>query len=192
MPVSPSPLKRAFDVAGAVLGLLAAAPLGAVIAAAIWLDDGGPVFFTQPRCGRGGATFSIYKFRSLHTGEKSNRRPGEHATRVGGVLRRWALDELPQVVNVLRGEMSFVGPRPERPEFVRRLEANHPRYADRHHVKPGLTGWAQISYPYGASDEDALQKLQYDLYYVKNRSVYLDLTILLQTAEVVLWGKGAR
>jgi lipopolysaccharide/colanic/teichoic acid biosynthesis glycosyltransferase len=113
-------------------------------------------------------------------------------TRVGAILRRHRIDELPQIFNVLSGEMSFVGPRPERPEFVRHLEQAFPHYADRHRVKPGLTGWAQIRYPYGASDHDAFEKLQYDLYYVKNQSLYLDLTILLQTAEVVLWGRGVR
>src|SRR5690606_28170329 len=112
--------------------------------------------------------------------------------RVGRVIRRYRIDEVPQIFNVLRGDMSFVGPRPERPEFVQGLQEKIPYYGERHHVKPGLTSCAPICYPYGASDADALEKLQYDLYYVKNHSLFLDLTILLQTAEVVLWSKGAR
>ncbi|MCB1727962.1 MAG: sugar transferase, partial [Gammaproteobacteria bacterium] len=112
-------------------------------------------------------------------------------TRVGAVIRKTRLDELPQVFNVLRGEMSLVGPRPERPEFVEQLEKEIPFYAERHRVKPGLTGWAQLSYPYGATINDARNKLEFDLYYVKNASAFLDLIILLETVEVVLWGKGA-
>jgi lipopolysaccharide/colanic/teichoic acid biosynthesis glycosyltransferase len=113
-------------------------------------------------------------------------------TRVGAVIRKTRLDEMPQLWNVLRGDMSFVGPRPERPEFVLMLEERIPYYRERHTVKPGITGWAQLCYPYGSSEKDAVEKLQYDLYYVKNRSLVLDLAILLQTVEVVLWGKGAR
>jgi len=113
-------------------------------------------------------------------------------TRVGAVIRKMRLDELPQLVNVLRGDMSFVGPRPERPEFVRRFEESIPYYRERHTVKPGITGWAQLCYPYGSSERDTIEKLQYDLYYVKNRSLLFDLVILIQTVEVVLWGKGAR
>jgi lipopolysaccharide/colanic/teichoic acid biosynthesis glycosyltransferase len=113
-------------------------------------------------------------------------------TRVGAFMRKTRIDELPQLFAVLRGDMSFVGPRPERPEFVARLEQQIPYYRERHTVKPGITGWAQLCYPYGASDKDALEKLQYDLYYVKNRSLLFDLAILIQTVEVVLWGKGAR
>ena len=113
-------------------------------------------------------------------------------TRVGAIIRKTRIDELPQLCNVLRGEMSFVGPRPERPEFVEQLEERIPYYRERHSVKPGITGWAQLCYPYGSSERDALEKLQYDLYYVKNRSLLFDLAILVQTVEVVLWGKGAR
>jgi lipopolysaccharide/colanic/teichoic acid biosynthesis glycosyltransferase len=113
-------------------------------------------------------------------------------TRVGAFIRKTRLDELPQLWNVLRGDMSFVGPRPERPEFVSQLEQSIPYYRERHAVKPGITGWAQLCYPYGSSERDALEKLQYDLYYVKNRGLIFDIVILLQTVEVVLWGKGAR
>jgi lipopolysaccharide/colanic/teichoic acid biosynthesis glycosyltransferase len=116
----------------------------------------------------------------------------ERVTRVGNFLRKMRLDELPQVFNVLMGQMSIVGPRPERPEFVTELEENIPYYAERHSVKPGVTGWAQLQYCYGASEEDAIEKLQYDLYYIKNQGLMLDLLIILQTVEVVLWGKGAR
>lgn len=193
-------VKRLVDFLVSIALLVVAAPLMLLAALAIWVESGfrGPIFYRQMRVGANAQEFEVVKFRSMQTdAEKDGRARWATAgdprvTRVGAVLRRSRIDELPQIWNVLRGEMSFVGPRPERPEFVRRLEQSHPRYADRHYVKPGLTGWAQISYPYGASEQDALEKLQYDLYYVKNRSTYLDLMILLQTAEVVLWGKGAR
>jgi lipopolysaccharide/colanic/teichoic acid biosynthesis glycosyltransferase len=138
------------------------------------------------------------KFRSMRVDAE---KPGEarwatagdpRVTRVGAFIRKTRLDELPQLINVLRGNMSFVGPRPERPEFVDQLERTIPYYRERHTVKPGITGWAQLCYPYGASEKDALEKLQYDLYYVKNRSLLFDLAIIMQTVEVVLWGKGAR
>jgi lipopolysaccharide/colanic/teichoic acid biosynthesis glycosyltransferase len=138
------------------------------------------------------------KFRSMRVDAE---RPGQaqwavtndpRVTRVGAFMRKTRVDELPQLFNVLRGDMSFVGPRPERPEFVEQLEQVIPYYHERHSVKPGITGWAQLCYPYGASEKDAFEKLQYDLYYVKNRSLVFDLAILVQTVEVVLWGKGAR
>jgi sugar transferase (PEP-CTERM system associated) len=193
-------VKRLFDVGVSLAVLVVASPLVVGAALAIWLESGrrGPILYRQVRTGRNGRPFEVLKFRSMCTNAES---PGEarwaekndaRITRVGGVLRRFRIDELPQLFNILRGDMSFVGPRPERPEFVESLEQNCPHYADRHRVKPGLTGWAQIRYPYGASEEDAFRKLQYDLYYVKNRSLYLDLVILLQTAEIVLWGHGAR
>ncbi len=193
-------LKRLLDITVSLLVLVVASPLIAAAALAIWLEAGGkgPILYRQARVGRNGRPFEVLKFRSMcNDAEK----PGEarwaqrndpRVTRVGAVLRRFRIDELPQLFNVLRGDMSFVGPRPERPEFVESLKQSCPHYADRHRVKPGLTGWAQIRYPYGASEEDAFRKLQFDLYYVKNRSVYLDLFILMQTAEVVLWGHGAR
>ncbi len=191
-------MKRLFDLVVSLTILIAAAPIMLGAALAIWLESGRPILYRQVRVGANERPFSVYKFRSMRTDAERDgqaRWAAENDPRitpVGAILRRFRVDELPQIFNVLSGEMSFVGPRPERPEFVHRLEQSFPRYADRHRVKPGLTGWAQISYPYGASERDAFEKLQYDLYYVKNHSVYLDLTILLQTAEVVLWGKGAR
>jgi lipopolysaccharide/colanic/teichoic acid biosynthesis glycosyltransferase len=140
----------------------------------------------------------VLKFRSMRIdAEKAGKaiwatRGDPRVTRVGAFARKTRLDELPQLLNVLRGDMSFVGPRPERPEFVQELEQRIPYYRERHTVKPGITGWAQLCYPYGASEQDAAEKLQYDLYYVKNHSLLFDLMILVQTAEVVLWGKGAR
>lgn len=193
-------LKRIFDIAASLFVLVVALPLIALAALAIWLESGcrGPILYRQTRVGRNGRSFEVFKFRSMRNDAEQ---PGQavwaqkndpRITRVGAVLRRFRIDELPQLFNVLWGDMSFVGPRPERPEFVDSLKESNPHYADRHRVKPGLTGWAQIRYPYGASEEDAFRKLQYDLYYVKNRSVYLDLVILLQTAEVVIWGHGVR
>lgn len=193
-------LKRLFDVVVSLTVLALSSPLMAAAAVAIRLESGSgaPILYRQVRVGRNGREFEVLKFRSMQTDAE---KPGEarwaerndpRVTRAGAILRRFRIDELPQLFNVLRGEMSFVGPRPERPEFVHRLEGACSHYADRHRVKPGLTGWAQIRYAYGASDEDAFQKLQYDLYYVKNRNLYLDLIILLQTAEAVLWGRGVR
>ncbi len=193
-------VKRLFDIAISLAVLTVTLPLIAGAALAIWLESGrrGPILYRQSRVGRNGETFEVFKFRSMRNDAEQ---PGEaqwaqrddpRVTRVGAVLRRFRIDELPQLFNILRGDMSFVGPRPERPEFVESLKQSCPHYGDRHRVKPGLTGWAQIRYPYGASEEDAFRKLQYDLYYVKNRTVYLDLVILLQTAEVVIWGHGVR
>lgn len=193
-------VKRLLDIAVSSAVLAIASPLIAAAAMAIWLESGrqGPILYRQTRVGRNGEPFEVFKFRSMRTDAEQ---PGQaqwaqtndpRVTRVGAILRRFRIDELPQLFNILRGDMSFVGPRPERPEFVESLRQSCPHYADRHRVKPGLTGWAQIRYPYGASEEDAFRKLQFDLYYVKNRTVYLDLVILLQTAEVVLWGHGVR
>jgi len=148
--------------------------------------------------GRGGRVFQVYKFRSMCVDAEADGRPryarsdDERITRVGRVIRKLRIDELPQLWNVLRGDMSFVGPRPERPQFVEQFAAAIPFYGLRHHVKPGITGWAQVSYPYGSTLEDAREKLQYDLYYLKNYSLFLDLTILVNTVQVVLWGKGSR
>ena len=169
-------------------------------ALAIWLEDGrrgAGVLYRQKRVGLEGKVFALTKFRSMRVDAESGgaqwaTRNDPRVTRVGSLIRKTRIDELPQLLNVLRGHMGFVGPRPERPEFVAELEKNIPYYSYRHSVKPGITGWAQISYPYGSSIEDAKQKLQYDLYYVKNHSLLFDLMILLQTAEVVLWGKGGR
>jgi lipopolysaccharide/colanic/teichoic acid biosynthesis glycosyltransferase len=168
-------------------------------AVAIRIEDGwrAPVLYRQRRVGRFGETFDVLKFRSMSVdAEKGGAvwaaKNDPRVTRVGAVMRKTRIDELPQLVNVLRGDMSFVGPRPERPEFVAQLEQTIPYYRERHTVKPGITGWAQLCYPYGSTEKDALEKLQYDLYYVKNRSLLFDLAILVQTVEVVVWGKGAR
>jgi len=195
-----SSLHRGFDllVSGAFLAL--AWPLMLATAAAIWCESGGrgPVLYRQVRVGKNGVPFGILKFRSMRVDAESGGKPrwadatDARVTRVGALIRKLRIDELPQLVNVLKGQMSFVGPRPERPEFVAELAAKIPYYQLRHRVNPGITGWAQISYPYGASVRDAREKLQYDLYYIKNYSLFLDLTILLQTAQVVLWGQGAR
>ncbi|PWG62697.1 TIGR03013 family XrtA/PEP-CTERM system glycosyltransferase [Sediminicurvatus halobius] len=191
-------LKRGFDLVAASTLLLFASPVMLLAAAAIWLESGSPVLFRQTRVGQEGIPFELLKFRSMCLDAEADgvarwaSRGDARTTRVGRVLRRYRIDELPQVLNVLAGRMSFVGPRPERPEFVGDLIRNIPYYAERHRVKPGLTGWAQIRYPYGASERDAFEKLQYDLYYAKNHNLLTDIGILLQTAEVVLWGKGVR
>jgi lipopolysaccharide/colanic/teichoic acid biosynthesis glycosyltransferase len=167
---------------------------------AIKLEDGwrAPVFYRQVRIGRNEESFTVLKFRSMiENAEQDGKAEWAQSedvriTRVGGFLRTSRLDELPQILNVFRGQMSLVGPRPERPEFVESLKASIPYYSERHTVTPGITGWAQLKYGYGASQDDAVQKLNYDLYYVKNHSLMFDLVIILQTVEVVLWGKGAR
>jgi sugar transferase (PEP-CTERM system associated) len=190
--------KRLFDLAASALLTLAALPLMLAAALAICLDDGGPVFYRQERIGRDGRAFRVLKFRSMR---RDAERDGQavwaapddpRITRVGRTLRKWRIDELPQMFNVFKGEMSFVGPRPERPFFVERLEARVPYYSVRHSIKPGITGLAQVRYRYGASVDDAVEKLQYDLYYVKNNSLFLDLLILIDTVQVVLFGKGGR
>jgi len=193
-------LERAFDVVASLGLLLVSAPFMLAVVLAIWIEDGprAPVLYRQRRVGRFGAEFEVLKFRSMGVDAEQEGQAvwavkgDPRVTRVGAVIRKMRLDELPQLMNVLRGDMSFVGPRPERPEFVRRFEESIPYYRERHTVKPGITGWAQLCYPYGSSERDTIEKLQYDLYYVKNRSLLFDLVILIQTVEVVLWGKGAR
>jgi sugar transferase (PEP-CTERM system associated) len=192
-------LTRLFDMVGSFVLLVLFSPLMLLTGLAVWLESGcrGPVLFRQQRLGLNGAGFRLYKIRSMTVDAEKNGPQwaadnDPRVTRVGSFIRRTRLDELPQLFNVLRGDMSFVGPRPERPEFVEQLSKVIPYYSERHCVKPGITGWAQISYHYGASEEDALEKLQYDLYYVKHKSLLFDLSILLQTAEVVLWRKGGR
>jgi sugar transferase (PEP-CTERM system associated) len=191
-------VSRIFDVCAALGLSLLMLPVMALIAVAILLEDGAPVLYRQRRAGLGGDEFVLYKFRSMIRNAEADGRAqwaGEHdrrVTRVGAVIRKLRLDELPQLYNVLVGDMSIVGPRPERPEFVATLSRRIPYYAERHRVKPGITGWAQVRYPYGSSEQDALEKLQYDLYYVKHKSFIFDLTVILQTIEVMLWGKGAR
>jgi sugar transferase (PEP-CTERM system associated) len=191
-------VKRIFDILAALTFLLLAWPVMLVVAVAIYLEDGDPVVFQQLRVGRDGRLFKVFKFRSMRMDAEGDgiarfaSEDDERITRVGRFIRKTRLDELPQLLNVLRGDMSFVGPRPERPEFVEQFNDSIPYYDLRHSVKPGITGWAQISYPYGGSERAAIHKLELDLYYVKNRSLLMDLFILLQTAEVVLWGKGGR
>ena len=192
--------ERAVDLLVSSCLIFLAWPVMLLIALAIKCEDGwaAPVLYRQSRVGQGNRPFQVLKFRSMATDAEADgkavwaTKQDKRVTRVGGFLRRSRLDELPQVINVLRGEMSLVGPRPERPEFVEELQKKIPYYAERHAVKPGITGWAQLRYSYGASEEDAVEKLQYDLYYIKNQSLMLDLLIILQTVEVVLWGKGAR
>jgi sugar transferase (PEP-CTERM system associated) len=190
--------KRLLDVSIALLMLCVGLPIMAVVALAILLESGLPVIYVQERVGLHGKPFRLYKFRSMRQNAEGDGQPvwatkaDQRVTRLGRFLRQTRLDELPQLFNVLLGDMSLVGPRPERPAFVSALEQEIPFYALRHQVKPGITGWAQICFPYGASSEDARQKLQYDLYYLKNYSLFLDLNILCLTLQVVLWGKGAR
>ncbi|HYH23115.1 MAG TPA: TIGR03013 family XrtA/PEP-CTERM system glycosyltransferase [Azospirillum sp.] len=191
-------VKRAFDVGISLVMLLATLPIMALTALAIWLEDGRPVFYVQERVGQHGRVFRLLKFRSMRADAEKDgvarwaARGDSRITRVGRFIRTTRIDELPQIINVLRGEMSFVGPRPERPALVGQLEKEIPSYHIRHLVKPGITGWAQVSYTYGASIEDAREKQKFDLYYIKNYSPLFDLAILLQTVRVVLWPQGVR
>jgi sugar transferase (PEP-CTERM system associated) len=172
-------------------------PVGFVISLAIKLETRGPVFYSQKRVGKDGVIFDLLKFRSMRVDAEENGpiwacNNDNRITKVGRVIRKLHLDEIPQLINVLKGEMSFIGPRPERPFFVEMLQKEIPYYCFRHMVKPGITGWAQVYYHYGASKEDALKKLEYDLYYIKNMSLFLDLMVFFRTLRVVLWGNGAR
>ncbi|WP_221252540.1 TIGR03013 family XrtA/PEP-CTERM system glycosyltransferase [Desulfuromonas versatilis] len=190
--------KRMFDILLSSLGIILALPFWPLVALAVKLDSPGPALFKQVRVGERNRHFNVLKFRTMcndaekHTGAKWATENDPRITRVGGFLRKSRLDEIPQLFNVLRGDMSFVGPRPERPEFVERLSEKIPYYAKRHYMKPGVTGWAQVCYPYGASDKDSLEKLRYDLYYIKNYSLMLDFLIILETVKVVLYGRGGR
>jgi len=189
--------KRMFDVIASLILLCLTLPVILLFALLVKLDSRGPAFFRQTRVGLYGQAFSLVKLRSMRTdaealGAQWATRDDPRVTRIGRFIRKVRIDELPQAWSVLKGEMSFVGPRPERPEFVADLEDKLPYYAERHMVKPGITGWAQINYPYGASIEDSRHKLEYDLYYAKNYTPFLDLLILLQTLRVVLWREGAR
>ncbi len=192
-----SAAKRLFDVSASALLLALTAPVIALFALLVKLDSKGPALFRQTRVGLFGQDFQVIKLRSMRTDAEANgaqwaTKDDPRVTRLGRFIRKTRIDELPQTWSVLKGEMSFVGPRPERPEFVAELEEQMPFYAERHMVKPGITGWAQINYPYGASVEDSRHKLEYDLYYAKNYTPFLDLLILLQTLRVVLWHEGAR
>ena len=191
--------KRALDFAIALPALLLASPVMVVTMLCILGEQtGSSVFYRQIRVGKRGQCFGVLKFRSMREDAEADGKPkwaskdDDRVTKVGRFIRKVRIDELPQLLNVLRGEMSIVGPRPERPAFVEKLSDEIPFYAERHCVKPGITGWAQLKYPYGASLQDTIEKLQYDLYYVKNQGLLFDLAIMLQTAEVLLFGKGAR
>jgi sugar transferase (PEP-CTERM system associated) len=189
-------LKRGFDLSSAFLAVIIAAPLMALVAMAIKFESAGPVLFRQVRVGLHGKPFEVFKFRSMRQDAETKSGPAwaaqrdERVTRVGRWLRIFRLDELPQVFNVLKGDMSLVGPRPERPYFVDLLEQEIPYYGLRHYFKPGITGWAQVMCPYGASVADSCEKLQYDLYYAKHRSLRCDAAILLKTVRIVLLGRG--
>ena len=192
-----SAAKRIFDIAASAALLAVTAPVIVLFAIIVKLDSKGPAFFRQNRVGLYGQSFNVIKLRSMRLdaeaeGAQWATKDDPRTTRVGRFIRKVRIDELPQTWSVLKGEMSFVGPRPERPEFVSDLEEKLPFYAERHMVKPGITGWAQVNYPYGASIEDSRHKLEYDLYYAKNYTPFLDLLIILQTLRVVLWHEGAR
>ena len=188
--------KRSFDLLASLLLLTVAWPFMVITALAIILETGlkGSIIYRQKRVGENNKNFNVLKFRSMRIDAEKNgpqwaEQNDRRVTRVGGFIRKCRIDELPQIFNVLKGEMSFVGPRPERPEFVQGFEERIPYYRERHRVKPGITGWAQLCYPYGANEYDTIQKLQYDLYYVKNYSLFLDLSIMFNTVEIILWGK---
>ncbi len=193
-------IKRTFDLTMSIIICILSSPIMLLTAIAIWTESGfkGPILFRQSRVGEGGQLFNVLKFRSMRTDAEADgkarwaQKNDDRVTRVGRFIRKTRIDELPQCWNVIKGEMSFVGPRPERPEFVKMLTQNIPYYDIRHIVKPGLTGWAQLSYPYGANEKDAAEKLKFDLYYVKHQSLRFDMIILLRTVEIVLFGKGAR
>ncbi|MFC4313332.1 TIGR03013 family XrtA/PEP-CTERM system glycosyltransferase [Steroidobacter flavus] len=192
-------LERAFDILASFALLVVAAPIMVVTALAIKIMEGpkASIFYRQVRVGQYGRPFRLLKFRSMREdaekdGAQWAQKNDSRVTPIGAFTRLTRIDELPQILNVLRGEMSFVGPRPERPEFVGQLEERIPYYRERHTIKPGITGWAQLCYPYGSSEQDAIEKLQYDLFYVKNHSLLFYLAILVQTVEVIVWRKGAR
>ena len=191
-------VKRAFDIVAASTLLILTLPLMLLTAILIALESGFPVFYQQERVGQGGRIFRVRKFRSMRTDAERDGTPrwaasnDDRVTRVGRIIRRYRIDELPQLFNVLKGDMSLVGPRPERPFFVDQLTREIPFYAARHSIKPGLTGWAQVRYHYGATLDDAAEKLQFDLYYVKNHTLFLDLVILFETVVVVITGEGAQ
>jgi sugar transferase (PEP-CTERM system associated) len=190
--------KRAIDLVVSAVGAVIAMPIMLLVALAVRCTSQGPVFYHQRRVGWHGQVFTVHKFRTMkvdaerHTGPMWSTANDDRITSIGRLLRRTRLDELPQLWNVLIGEMSFVGPRPERPEFVTELTEKIPFYGQRHVLKPGLTGWAQVRYTYGASVEDAIEKLQYDLYYIKNLSIALDVVIMLETIKTVVLRRGAR
>lgn len=190
--------RELFHRALALIGLIASLPIAVIAALLIKLESRGPIFYSQERVGKNGHIFNVIKFRSMKTDAEADGKPiwaatnDERVTRVGHVIRKLRIDEIPQFWNILKGEMNFVGPRPERPHFVKQLATEISYYEHRHLVAPGLTGWAQIKYPYGASVSDAIQKLQYDLYYIKNQSLTLDMVIVFETIKTVLFSNGGR
>jgi sugar transferase (PEP-CTERM system associated) len=188
-------IRRALNFAIAAVGVVLALPIALLAALAIKLESPGPVFYQQERVGKNGRRFTIIKFRSMRpdaeqSGPQWAAAGDDRTTRIGRFIRKVRIDEIPQFINILRGDMSLIGPRPERPFFVEQLTEQIPFYSQRHIVEPGLTGWAQINYEYGASVEDALEKLQYDLYYIKNASLLFDLWILLQSFKIIIFGRG--
>ena len=189
-------MKRSFDLICSTIILIATFPIMLGAALLVYLEDRGPVFYSQERVGLDGKSFRVHKFRSMGADAEKGGKPqwaaqnDPRVTRIGNIMRKTRIDELPQILNVFKGQMSFVGPRPERPYFVEQLIEVVPYYNVRHSIKPGITGWAQVRYGYGASAEDALQKLQYDLYYVKNNSLFLDVLVLIDTLKVVLFRSG--
>jgi sugar transferase (PEP-CTERM system associated) len=191
-------VKRVFDLTASAVLLLLTLPVILITALCIYLESRLPVLYRQERVGQGGRVFTLYKFRSMKMDAEGDGTPhwakanDDRVTRVGRFIRKWRIDELPQIFNVLQGHMSIIGPRPEWPFFVDQLVKQIPYYELRHSAKPGITGWAQVRYDYGASVDDAIEKLQHDLYYVKNQCLLLDILILISTVEVVLWGRGAR
>jgi sugar transferase (PEP-CTERM system associated) len=190
-------VKRTFDIVIALIAFVLTLPVMIIVAIAIWLESGGPVLFRQERTGYKGRSFRIMKFRSMcHKAEEGGpvwaASDDNRITRVGRFIRKYRFDELPQIINVLRGEMSLVGPRPERPHFCELLEQNIPFFQLRHTVRPGITGWAQVKYQYGASIEESKIKLEYDFFYIKHMSFILDLAILFETAKVMIYGRGAK
>ena len=191
-------MKRTFDVIVAGFLLLAVLPIMALVALLIALESGFPLIYRQERVGHRGVSYTMLKFRSMRKDAEGDGRPtwaaanDARVTALGRFIRRSRIDELPQLINVLKGDMSLVGPRPERPVFVKMLTEQIPFYGVRNSVKPGITGWAQVRYSYGANVEQSMRKLEYDLYYVKNHTIFLDLLILLETVRVVLMGEGAR
>ncbi len=189
--------KRIIDLAASLFGLFVFSPLMIFSAIIIKLESAGPIFYLQERVGEKGRIYKVIKFRSMRCDAEKNgpvwaAKDDCRTTWYGSLMRKVRIDEIPQMLNVLKGEMSFVGPRPERPVFVTQLEHKIPYYSLRHSIKPGITGWAQVCYPYGASEEDALHKLEYDLYYIKNLTLSLDFWIIFQTIKTVLLQKGSR
>jgi sugar transferase (PEP-CTERM system associated) len=190
-------VKRIIDIVLSIAALALCLPVFLFVAVAIWLESGSPVFFRQERTGYRGRPFQMLKFRSMYNdaekeGPQWAAKDDGRITGVGRKIRKYRIDELPQVINVLRGEMSLVGPRPERPEFVAMLEEQIPYYGLRHSVRPGITGWAQVKYQYGGSIDETKTKLEYDLFYIKHLSIMLDLATIFETAKVMISGRGAK